>query len=71
MFEAEVVGSGIPLYKRAWGLATVGIATISLEKSVGDRDTVVGWRIVSSAVALQSLVVPAGQSTVILLVYCQ
>jgi hypothetical protein len=42
----------------------VAIATTSFETSVGDRDTVVCWRILFSAVAVQLLALPAEQSTV-------
>lgn len=69
--ELEVVGSGIPLYKRAWGLATVGMAVMPAEKDAGGKDIVVVCVAVLSAVTLHAPAVPAGQSTVKVLFNCQ
>jgi hypothetical protein len=65
--EAELVGTGIPLYKSAWGLATVGMAVTPAEKDEAGRDIVVVCEAVFNAVTLHTPPVPDGQSTVKLL----
>ncbi len=62
--ELEGVGSGIPLYKSAWGLATVGTAVMPAERDAGGKDIVVNCEAVLRAVTLHGPAVPAEQSTV-------
>jgi len=62
--EAELVGTGIPLYKSAWGLATVGMAVTPAEKDEAGKDIVVVCEAVFNAVTLHTPPVPDGQSTV-------
>jgi hypothetical protein len=52
------------LYRSACALATVGIATTPPEKFAAAREMVVVWWMVFKAVTLHAPVVPAGQSTV-------
>ncbi len=52
------------MYRSACALAAVGRATMPTEKFAAAREMVVVWWMVFKAVTLHAPVVPAGQSTV-------